>query len=183
MFDYFERMSSDINPDFVSGVEENIDDLTDNELIELYKTTFGNTLEIIEGSGLMETEESDGESDLSSQSITELEQQALQQQALQQQALQQQALQQQALQQQALQQQALQQQALQQQALQRDMGSNMDMDDLQRDVGSNMDDLQRDMRSDMDMDGLQQQALQRDVGSDIETMDMGGGKKEIKKED
>jgi len=165
MFDYFERMSSDINPDFISEVEENIDDLTDNELIELYKKTFGNTLEITEGSGLMETEESDGESeeDLSSQSITELEQQALQQQALQ-------------------------QQALQQQALQRDMGSNMDMDDLQRDVGSNMDmdDLQRDMRgdmrSDMDMDDLQQQALQRDVGSDTETMDMGGGgKKKSKK--
>ena len=48
MFDYFERMSIDINPDFISGIEVKIDSLTTLELEELYFTTFGLELEIID---------------------------------------------------------------------------------------------------------------------------------------
>ena len=56
MFDYFERMSTDINPDFISGIEVKIDSLTTLELEELYFTTFGLEIEIIEDTQMEEEE-------------------------------------------------------------------------------------------------------------------------------
>jgi hypothetical protein len=59
MFDYFERMSTDINPDFISGIEVKIDSLTISDLEELYFTTFGLQVEIIEDTQMEEEEEVD----------------------------------------------------------------------------------------------------------------------------